>query len=232
MATKYDKAVKMDPLQQAMQVYQMFNNPNNNDLDTILGFVQGQQTQQQRQGEFEQSRGLKERELEQGERDIATRGRLADVEEKKLQQAGKLSPEQLQVYTTLYTDSQTPAPMKLMAKSVLPPELVAQIDAQTAQLTGDITGPGRAQAQPAAGGAGIPGAGGGPVEFGRNLGTAVQGMFAGPQAQQLMSPEGISLQPAYDVPGNIWEQIMKIFSGPAVAPPVGYQSALNRPRKE
>jgi hypothetical protein len=190
MAARYDKAVKMDPLEEAMQVYQMFNSPQNNDLDAILGFVQNQQTREQRRSEFEQSRALKERELGQGERELGIKGRQADIEQKKVQHLSDLSPEQTQALTMVYTDPKSSGPQKLMAKYLLPPGLVQQIDAQASQFAGDIAGPG---ARPTGAPAQAPI---GPVTAGSMLGNAAR--------------QGLGMEPNTQ-PFNIMDLLRKLF---------------------
>jgi hypothetical protein len=189
MATRYDKAVKMDPLEQAMQVYQMFNSPQNNELDAILGFVQNQQGRElQQQGlnlkreEMTQTQGLKEREL-------GIQGRQADIEQKKVQHLSDLSPEQTQLFTMIYTDPKSTGPQKLMAKYLLPPGLVQQIDAQASQFAGDIAGPGAGPAAP-----GQPPIG--PVGVGSMLGNAAR--------------QGFGMEPNTE-PFNIMDLLKKLF---------------------
>jgi hypothetical protein len=214
MAARYDKAVKMDPLEQAMQVYQMFNNPQNNDLDAILGFVNQQEGRDIQRQTLEQSRALKERELAQEGQKIDILGREANIKQQVAGHKAEITPEQTQALTAIYTDPKSTGPQKLMAKYLLPPGLIQQIDAQASQFAGDIAGPG---ARPAGAPTQTPI---GPVTAGSILGNAArQGFGMEPNTQPFNIMDLLKRLFQTDRPPNAFQPNPDVYSaGPNFNP--------------
>jgi hypothetical protein len=136
-----------DPLEQAMQLYQMFSAPQQSQgLDIAKLIASENQADYQ-----DQTLGLKQAEQDEQlriaqekndilQRDVETRAAAAN-------QKAALTPEQLLFLGNSYTDPKTSATQRAVLKRILPPEVIADIEtAQQQTATGLGLG-----GQPAAG---------------------------------------------------------------------------------
>lgn len=188
---------KEDPLQTALQLFQMFNQPQEDDSIRLALDLQNKQAErEQQQGQFAQEQALKERQL-QSETDYRT-GALEVAGQKNA-----LDPSTRQVLHTQYLDPKSTPAQKMSAKLMLPPEDITALDAEIAAQTADLGlgGPmGEGQAQPATGGGGImenigygqPMAGGGPTGMGFDIAEMLKRMFTQPVSGMQPNPDVFS----------------------------------------
>jgi hypothetical protein len=143
-----------DPLEQAMQLYQMFSAPQQSQGLDIAKLIasENQADYQDRQlglAETEQNEQLRMAQEKNDilTRDVATREAIAN-------QKAELTPEQLLFLGNSYTDPKTSATQRAVLRRILPPEILADIETaqqQTATglgLNGQPVGPGGQTAAP------------------------------------------------------------------------------------
>jgi len=157
-----------DPVEQAMQLYQMFSAPQQNQGLDIIKLIesenranfQDQELQLAQQEQQEQIRMAQEKN-DLMSRDVATREAIAN-------QKAELTPEQLLFFSDSLTNPKTSPAQRAVLKRILPPELVADIEAQRQAQIGALGLDG----QPVQGAAGTqePVALSNPLAFGSNLG--------------------------------------------------------------